>query len=368
MQRQSSEENKELSMSDSKIKVLMVGPDRGVHGGISAIVNNYYEAGLDKRVDLKYIGTMKEGSRGKKLLVAVTAYFKFLCSLGWCDVVHVNASSDSSIMRKSFFIRAAYRHNKKIVLHQHGGDFVNYFENQISEKRRQYLRRILDMPDAMLVLTPFWKEFFSGLTDEGKIRVFPNCVAVNSEDGFADTLGCGRDMNKILFLGRICKDKGMDELLSAVEEVGRLNRNVRLCIGGIYEDESYRKRIEGNEFVEFLGWISGKDKAKYLGECGIFVLPSYYEGFPVSVLEAMAGGCVVVASRVGGIPDVVTDGENGVLIEPKSSGMLKNAILRVMEDNDFADKLRVNAYKKVRENYSSSASVERLVNIYNSLV
>ena len=117
-------------MESSKIKVLMVGPDRGVHGGISAIVNNYYEAGLDKRVDLKYIGTMKEGSRGKKLLVAAAAYFKFLCSLSWCDVVHVNASSDSSIMRKSFFIKAAYRHNKKIVLHQHGGDFKNYFENQ----------------------------------------------------------------------------------------------------------------------------------------------------------------------------------------------------------------------------------------------
>ncbi len=355
-------------MESERKRVLMVGPDRGVHGGISAIVNNYYEAGLDKKVDLKYIGTMKEGSRGKKFLVAAAAYFKFLCSLSWCDVVHVNASSDSSIMRKSFFIRAAYRRNKKIVLHQHGGDFKNYFENQISDKRRAYLKSILDMADVMLVLTPSWKEYFSNLTDSGKIKVFPNCVAVKRDISFAEGEDSGRDMNKLLFLGRICKDKGIDELLDAVTEIGRENKDVKLYIGGIYEEESYRKRIEGNDLVKFLGWIAGEEKEKYLRECGIFVLPSYYEGFPVSVLEAMAGGCVVVASEVGGIPDVVTDGETGVLVPPKDPEMLKNAVLKVMNDKTLADKLRVSAFKKVEENYSSSASVERLVNIYNSLI
>ena len=162
--------------------------------------------------------------------------------------------------------------------------------------------------------------------------------------------------------------KGIDELLDAVAEIGRENKDVKLYIGGIFEEESYRKRIEGNDLAEFLGWISGKDKEKYLDECGIFVLPSYYEGFPVSVLEAMASGCVVVASEVGGIPDVVTDGETGILIPPKDPEMLKNAVLKVMNDRTLADKLRVSAFKKVRENYSSSTSVERLVNIYNSLV
>ena len=64
----------EKKTSNNKIKVLMIGPDRSVHGGISAVVNNYYEAGLDNRVDLKYIGTMKEGSKAYKLLVAIKAY------------------------------------------------------------------------------------------------------------------------------------------------------------------------------------------------------------------------------------------------------------------------------------------------------
>lgn len=356
-------------MANEKIRILMVGPDRGVHGGISAVINNYYEAGLDSMVDLKYIGTMREGSRGKKLFIAAAAYLKFLFALGNCDIVHVNASSDNSIMRKSFFIRAAYRHNKKIVLHQHGGDFKNYFENQISDKRREYLRNILDMSDVMLVLTSSWKEYFSGITDAGKIRVFPNCVSVKKEmDAGRVDFGAGRDMNRILFLGRVCKDKGIDELLTAVSEIGSVNKDVKLCIGGIYEDENYRSKIEGSKNVQFLGWISGKEKERYLRECGVFVLPSYYEGLPVSVLEAMAAGCVVVASEVGGIPDVVTDGVNGILVPPKDTEALKNALLRVMDDDSYADKLRVSAYEKVRDNYSSSASVEKLVNIYTSLL
>lgn len=62
----------------AKIKVLMIGPDRSVHGGISGVVNNYYEAGLDQKIDLCYIGTMVEGTKLHKLLKAAGAYFKFL--------------------------------------------------------------------------------------------------------------------------------------------------------------------------------------------------------------------------------------------------------------------------------------------------
>ncbi len=354
-------------MESSKIRVLMVGPDRKVHGGISAIVNNYYEAGLDKEVDLKYIGTMKEGSWSKKLLIVAVAYLKFLYSLRWCDVVHVNASYDSSILRKSFFIGAAYRRNRKIVLHQHGGDFVNYYENQISEKRRQYLRSVLDMADVMLVLTQTWKDFFSTLTDEGKIEVFPNSIVTEGE--VAGNFNKVHDRNKVLFLGRICKDKGVSELLEAFDEIHRTHKDAVLYIGGIFEESEYKAEIEKrSEYVKHIGWVQGKDKNKYLSECGIMAVPSYFEGFGMTVIEGMYSGLVVVASEVGGIPDIVADGENGILIPSKDAQALKNAILRVMEEDDLAERLKVSGYKKVKENYASDVSVKRLVNIYNSLV
>jgi glycosyltransferase involved in cell wall biosynthesis len=355
-------------------KVLMVGPDRGVHGGISAVVNEYYRAGLDKKVNLKYIGTMKEGSKLKKLFVAAFAYARFLNELKWCDVVHVHFSSDSSFLRKSLFIKTAYRHGKKIVLHQHGGDFVNYYNNQMTDKQRQNVKNVLAMGNAMLVLTSSWKEFFSGITDEKKIKVFPNGIYVgdDSNDVSASVGAEGsivnKDYNKILFLGRICRDKGMDELLDAMKSVHDTAPDAMLYIGGIFEDETYKKKIEEcNEFVTYLGWVSGEQKEEYLEKCGILVLPSYYEGFPVSIIEAMYKESAVIASMVGGIPDIISNGEDGILIPPKDTIALKNALIDLIGNPEKIKNLGQNGREKVKKCYSVNKNIEELLKLYKSL-
>ena len=354
-------------MKKKNIKVLMLGPDRSVHGGISAIVNNYYEAGLDKMVDLTYIGTMKEGSKFKKLLVALSAYLKFLRCVDDYDVVHVNASSDSSIMRKSFFISAAKRRGKKIIIHQHGGDFKNFFENQISLRGRKYLKKIFGMADVLLVLTESWKEYFSNLTDSGKINVLYNAIVTRGQ--VADNYKGSHDLHKILFLGRICKDKGMDELFEAIDQIHKDFPDVVLYLGGIFEDNSYIEKVEDRStYVKHLGWVKGDEKNKILSECGIFVLPSYYEGFPVSVIEAMFSGLVVVGSSVGGIPEIIDDGENGILIPARDAAALKNALIDVISDEEKSKKLCAMAIKKSQNMYSIDVCIEKLVNIYNSLV
>lgn len=197
-----------------KYKVLMVGPDRSVHGGISGVVNNYYAAGLDQKIELKYIGTMIEGSKVRKLWRAMKAYMQFLVQLSGYDIVHVNMASDASYVRKSFFIKAAKRAGKKIVIHQHGGDFEGYY-GQLSEKGKKRVKEILSMGDIMLVLAPSWKKFFGTLIDENKIIVFPDCIEMPPV--YQKQYG----QHKLLFLGRICKEKGVLELLAAAENCSR---------------------------------------------------------------------------------------------------------------------------------------------------
>ncbi len=346
---------------NEKLKVLMVGPDRGVHGGISAVVNEMYSAGLDKKVNLKYIGTMKEGSKLKKLFVAAFAYVRFVFTVPAYDVVHVNFSSDSSFLRKSIFIKTAHAFGKRIVLHQHGGDFRTFYGKELSDKGRENVRRTLDMGDIMLVLTASWKEFFSGITAADKIKVFPNGIRTSIED--SDSVN--KDFCKLLFLGRICKDKGIDELLDAVKKVHEENKRVKLYIGGIYEEADYKAKIEScSDFVEYLGWVSGEDKNRWLKECGILVLPSYYEGFPVSIIEAMFRESAVIASCVGGIPDIIEDGVDGLLIPPKDEAELKGAILRLVNDSDLAARLGKNGRNKVVKNYSVENNIDELVKIY----
>ena len=353
-------------MKKGRIKVLMVGPDRSVHGGISAIVNSYYEAGLDRKVNLKYIGTMKEGSKLKKLMVAIGAYAEFLGSVRKCDLVHVNASSDSSILRKSLFIRAAKRRGKKVILHQHGGDFKNYYENQISGSFRKYIKDTLDMADAMLVLTDSWKEYFGKLTDPGKIEVLPNAIVTKGE--VEKNFSGPHDLHKLLFLGRICKDKGMDELLEAVDEIHKEEPDVKLYLGGIFEDGRYIAEVEERStYVKHIGWVTGEDKNKYLSECGIMTVPSYYEGFGLVVVEGMYSGLATIGSNVGGIPEIIDDGENGVLIPAKDAKALKDAICKIMKNKDLAEKLKRRAHEKVLSCYSMDCCVKKLVNVYNTI-
>jgi len=111
------------------MKILMIGPDRSVHGGISGVVNNYYDAKLDQKMELTYIGTMVDGSKTKKLLQAAKALVSYLFALPGSRIVHVHVASDSSFYRKSVFIAIAHLFKKKIVIHQHGGSFVDFYEN-----------------------------------------------------------------------------------------------------------------------------------------------------------------------------------------------------------------------------------------------
>ncbi len=351
-------------MSD-KIKVLMLGPDRSVHGGISAMVNTYYAAGLQTKVQLKYIGTMKEGSKLRKLIVAGLAYFEFVRIVNGYDIVHVNCSSDNSFLRKSYFVRTAKRRGKKIVLHQHGGDFKNYFENQVSEKRRRYMREILDMADVMLVLTDSWKEYFGKLTDPGKIFVMPNGILTREGPPSEGQ----HSLNKILFLGRICRDKGIGELLSAMDRIHEIRPEAVLYIGGIFEEAGYLSEIEKRSlYVKHLGWVDGEAKKKAFAECGILALPSYYEGLPVTVIEGMYAGLVPVATRVGGIPEVVSDGLDGVLIEPRDAQGLAEALLKVMNKEIDAQSFVRSGREKVLEKYSAERIVDRIAEIYQSVI
>lgn len=345
------------------MKVLMVGPDRSVHGGISGVVNNYYEAGLDQKIDLTYIGTMVDGSKLRKLLKAVEAYLRFCVKLPGSSIIHVNMASDSSYYRKSVFIRTTKKFGKKVVIHQHGGDFQTFYREQLSDKGRKRLRETLSMADAFLVLAPVWKEFFSQIIDEEKIIVLPNAVKIPK----LNDKHYGQ--HQILFLGRICREKGIQELLDAFFELTNEYPDIHLYLGGVWEDAGLKEYAERHaEQITYLGWVTGEEKCKCLEMCDIFVLPSYFEGQPVSVLEAMAAGCGVIASGVGGIPQMIADGETGLLTEPRDKESLKERLERILCDDGLCWRLGQNARQRVERDFSIEKSIENLIDIYRKVL
>ena len=366
------------------MNVIMIGPDRSVHGGISAVVNNYFEAGLDKKVNIRYIATMKEGGKAKKLFIALKAYAEFLCCLRSADIIHIHMASDSSFWRKSLFIRTACRYRNRrsrtasgsnalprIIIHQHGGDFVNYHDHTVSSDVRDKMDRILRMSDLMLTLTPSWKDYFSRIIPSDRILVLPNAVPSVKDPCLSRPSG---DYKNILYLGRICETKGISELLDCVTGLHANDPEIRLYLGGIYEnrtpaDRQIRSRIESNDsFIHYLGWLDSDKKNELWKKCGITVLPSHFEGFGLVLIEAMFHGSVAVGTRVGGIPEIITDKETGLLTDPCNSDSLYDALLSLIKDPHMAMEISRNAYKKATDNYSIESTLQNLIRIYEKLL
>lgn len=347
---------------EKRIKVLMIGPARSVNGGISGVVNNYYDAGLDKQIDLNYIGTMEDGSKLHKLLVAMKALLKYIAKISQYDIVHVNMASDISIYRKMPFIQIASICKKKIIIHQHGGHIDEFFYEICNDNQRKRIKRVIDKADKMLVVAPHLKDIFGDITDVNKITVFPNTIKVpmTYEKNYSE--------QKILFLGRLCKEKGIHELLDAVQEVKSHYPKLQVYLGGVWVDEELKEKADGyREWIHQLGWIDYEKKGKYLKECNIFVLPTYFEGLPVSLLEGMAYGCACVASNVGGIPYMMLPEETGLLIPPKDTKALKDALIKLLEDNALQKKFGVAAREKISKEYNIDNSVRDLVQIYQNI-
>lgn len=349
-------------MVKDKVKVLMIGPDRSVRGGVSGMVNNYFDAGIEERVDLCYIGTMVDGSKCRKLWQAVRAYAQFLGKVLRYDIVHVNMASDSSYYRKSVFIRTARACRRKVVIHQHGGSFQEFYQQELSERGRRKARKVLSMGDAFLVLGTEWKNFFGTLIGEDRITVLPNAVRIpeKTEKQYGS--------HRILFLGRLCRAKGIEELLYAVRQLREKYPDLHLDLAGVWEDEKLRAQVRTLEgCVTEPGWVGGSRKQQYLRECDIFVLPSYFEGQPVSVLEAMANGCGIVASEVGDIPDMIIDGETGFLSRPQDAGSLMEKLDKLLADPALCRMLGENARRKAQADFSIESKLEQLLGIYESL-
>lgn len=355
------------------ISVLMIGPDRSVHGGISGVVNNLYDAGLDQHIHLTYIGTMKEGGKAYKLWTAIIAYIKFRKALPKCDIVHVHVASDRSYLRKSIFIKKAASTGKDILIHQHGGDWEGYY-NSLSPKQKEKVKEIFDMGAQVQVLSPWYRDFFVNTVgiDADKIQVFPDTIKIPDIDVDVISKMDTKPLN-LLFLGRLCEAKGIRELVEAVSRINSTpigNARAQLTLAGIWEDESLKFLISKEpykDFVHYFGWANNEEKVGLFKESDILVLPSYFEGQSVSILEAMAYGLGIVATNVGGIPMMIEDGVTGILVEPRSVESLQKGIERLSNDRELLQRLGKQARMKASNDFNIDNTVDSLVRIYEEI-
>jgi len=206
--------------------------------------------------------------------------------------------------------------------------------------------------------------------DEGMKKIHVIRIGIDTDRfSFLPSAGVNGRFS-VLSVARMDKDKGLDLLISAVARLkGRVDGLSLTLVGdgpmrGELEDQARDLDVDG--IVRFTGALEHQEVGNEYANADVFVLPSYWEGIPVVIIEAMAAGVPVISTRITGIPELITDGENGLLVPTGQSEPIALAILRLYEDRSLMDQFATASRKKVEQEYSTRLRTERLFTLFNS--
>lgn len=341
------------------MKIVMVGPALNVRGGISTVVNGYFET-WDKAEQINYIPTMKDGTKGYKALVFALALPKLLVAIPGADLVHIHVASDASFARKNIVHLIAKFFKKPIIVHLHGADFMRFYR-EASPRKKQRISRFFDNAEHIIALSKLWVKNISVMTDH-PVEVVYNGVNIPKVNIVK------KDKLQLLFLGHIIPLKGVYGLVEVVKRLEDKGYNFDLVMGGIGEGDKLKAKIEelGVTSINYVGWTAGEDKVRLLSESNVFILPSFQEGVPMAMLEAMAYKCCPVMSSAGGITDILTHGETGMIHEAKDLDQLEANLIELFDDREKLNAIAQRAFEHLRDNYTVATSISGLEKIYES--
>lgn len=261
-----------------------------------------------------------------------------------------------------------------LIITPHGGDVdVNEKGYIINPKITARIKKTFLSAQAVTAISFYIKEQILNLDAPfNKVHFIPNGVFFNEfKAPKMDQSHTRKDDLYILYLGSLIKRKGVKFLIQAFSAIKRGYPLLRLKIVGEGNDVTNLKEIASklnlNNNIEFLGIVRGKKKIRLLRNALLLVCPSMREPFGIVILEAFAAGIPVIASKVGGIPDIVHSGENGFLVEPENPQQLAEKIVLLLKDDVLRKKMSENAIKMVA-NYDWNNVFQKYSEIYTNLL
>jgi len=365
-------------VSSRRPRLLLLSPLPPPTGGIPTWTLGVLGSDLVKRWDVRVVDSSPSEKvavhgesrlRPRRVLDAV----RILTSLLWQlvrfrpDVVHVNTPYYWAFLRDGAALWLASLLGARTVLHPHGGDFSDFVE-----RVRPWVRRGIDATlrraDRCIALTRANQALMEAIAGSQSVLYVPNFLDLEDWGAAPDRSKDVGESVRVLFVGWIVEGKGVRELLAAARNLPE----VRFTLVGPQQPdflESVREGLEAQRHhVELLGPRPREQVLALYREADIFVLPTWREGFPLVVLEAMAAGLPVVATPVGAIPDVLRDGVEGHLVRPRDPAALEAAIRRLVEDPGARRALGQRARKRVEEAYSADSVVRCLEEVYAELL
>lgn len=348
-----------------KCIVLQIGPSLQDRGGMVTVMEQIVSSELKEKYNIIHIPTYINGIKFRLFILAIIKFIFYKIKYN-VELVHIHTASYGSFFRKSIFVRICSLTNTKIILHAHGGGFKEFYENE-NTFLKKYIINTLSKVDKIIVLSESWKDFYKQLVDEKKIEVIYNSIDIPNT--------IEKDKNEIiygLFLGRLVERKGTYDLINAVENmVNKNNNKLKIILAGDGEIDNVNKIIKEKkleQYFDVVGWVDKEKKQELLKKADFFVLPSYNEGMPMSILEAMSRKVLVISTYVGGIPEMVTNNINGILIDAGNIEQLSQALKKTIQEKEICKQMIEKAYKTVMEKFNIDNMINKLNDIYEMLI
>jgi glycosyltransferase involved in cell wall biosynthesis len=341
----------------------------GARGGMRAVVEGYRRDGVFSRYPVRLLVTHQEGGLALRLWTAASALLQLLGLLirGRVAAVHSHMAMRGSFWRKSVFNAVARAFGVPVIAHLHGSEFRQFHASQ-PRWRQALIRNELQRCACVLVLSKSWSAFVTSVAPAARVVELPNCVNLPS---LARHGAAARSAPTVLFLGLIGDRKGVFDLLPAFRHALRVVPGARLVIAGNGDVERARRVSEQlaiGQQVELPGWVEGDAKEALLDAADVYVLPSYNENLPVSMIEAMARGLPVLTTRAGGIPELVRDGIDGILVDAGDVTAIASGLVELLTDDALRSRLGASARARVEACFSADAVLPRLYAIYNAVI
>ncbi len=267
--------------------------------------------------------------------------------------VHVNMAERLSLFRKSAVVVFCRALGIPVVLHLHAAQLPNFYR-KLPSPLQGMTRWVFSLPATCLVLGSEAHRFVTEelLVPGNRVQVMINGVPEPTHDRRKSGDSTAQ---RVLFLGNLSERKGVSDLLQALAlpgfDVARLE--VTLAGGGdiaAYQSTALQLGIDG--FVHFAGWSNQHQVSQLMAQTDVLVLPSYDEGLPLVILEALANSVAVVCTPVGEIPAVLSNGVNACFVQPGDAAGIASGLQRVLNDPVFRQTLEKNGRKLYEENFS----------------
>jgi len=362
-----------------KISILVSGPLPPPLGGMETYCQDYLRTNISEKFNVSFCRCLlikqvpeAKGSWGFLLRCINRA----LTLVVWLlmlifkrpDIVHVHTNSGAGFYARGIMTLWAKKFGAKAILHMHGAEFKEFY-TALEPKKQRRTKFYLNANSYLVVLSKEWKDFFVSIgIAEDKITIMKNSV-------FMPKLSEKKTKDKliVLYLSRIEKRKGIFEIIDAIENHSELKDKFRFVIAGpktdSYEEIEQRVKLLGlSDHVTMPGTLVGSDKQDAYSTADIYLLQSFAEGMPIGLLEAMSYSLVCITTPVGGIPDVVQDRQNGLLIEPGNSKALAHALNLLADDSGLRDVLGKQARSTIEGKYNWDSRASELSALYLKLL